>query len=57
MYDVHLYAQVNGVGKETLSGKTTAKAEGLDFGQEEKMELERLRLEVAQLRSSAHRRN
>jgi len=48
---------VNGVGKETLSGKTTAKAEGLDFGQEEKMELERLRLEVAQLRSSAHRRN
>ena len=46
--------KVNGVDKETLCGKTTAKVEGPGFGQADWMELERLRVE---LRSSTHRNN
>ena len=44
--------QVNGVDKESLCGKTSQKIDGLGLGQLERMELERLRLEVAQLRLS-----
>ena len=53
---IHVH-KVNGVDKETLCGKTTAKVEGPGFGQVDRMELERLRVEVAQLRSSTHRNN
>ena len=49
---IHVH-KVNGVDKETLCGKV----EGPGFGQADRMELERLRVEVAQLRSSTHRNN
>ena len=57
-YIVYIHIpKVNGVDKGTLCGKTTAKLGKVDIGQAERMELERLRVEVAQLRLNAHLRN
>ena len=54
-YIVYIHIpKVNGVDKATLCGETTPMLGKVDIGQAERMELERLRVEVAQLRLNAH---